>query len=493
MNSNKKTNKGIVTFALFIATFLSAVEGTIVSTAMPTIVGDLKGISIMNWVFSIYLLTTTLSTPVYGKLVDEIGRKPVFIAGLLIFLVGSMLSGLSASMPQLICWRAVQGIGAGAILPISNTIIADIYPPDKRAQIMGLNNSAWGIASVAAPLLGGLIVDHLNWKWIFFINVPIGLISILLIWFNLKENKHYAHGKLDVWGIVWLSLTIGGILYGVEILNQDHIDVTAAIIVFAAAIIGLLLFIRQEKRASDPIILLDLFKNRTFVIQNFAVSMMSIFLIAFDVYVPSWTQGLLGLPATIAGFATTPSSILWIFGSFVAGILLSKMTPRNILMLSMGLLVVSGSVFMFLPADTPFYAFLLIGIFMGTGFGITVTSSTIISQSIVDPKDVGMATSFNTLVRTLSQSISISAFGIVMNHSLMHGINAHPEAHLTVNMFNKMINPHTVDQLPDKLTPLMHSIYHNGLHNIFTIAVGCMALAFIFNLLKQKDYQIDNQ
>ena len=493
MNSNKKTNKGIVTFALFIATFLSAVEGTIVSTAMPTIVGDLKGISIMNWAFSIYLLTTTLSTPVYGKLVDEIGRKPVFIAGLLIFLVGSMLSGLSASMQQLICWRAVQGIGAGAILPISNTIIADIYPPDKRAQIMGLNNSAWGIASVAAPLLGGLIVDHLNWKWIFFINVPIGLISILLIWFNLKENKHYAHGKLDVWGIVWLSLTVGGILYGVEILNQDHIDVTAAIIVFAAAIIGLLLFIRQEKRASDPIILLDLFKNRTFVIQNFAVSMMSIFLIAFDVYVPSWTQGLLGLPATIAGFATTPSSILWIFGSFLAGILLSKMTPRNILMLSMGLLVVSGSVFMFLPADTPFYAFLLIGIFMGTGFGITVTSSTIISQSIVDPKDVGMATSFNTLVRTLSQSISISAFGIVMNHSLMHGINAHPEAHLTVNMFNKMINPHTVDQLPDKLIPLMHSIYHNGLHNIFTIAVGCMALAFIFNLLKQKDYQIDNQ
>src|SRR5699024_2769017 len=185
-------------------TFLSAVEGTIVSTAMPTIVGDLKGISIMNWVFSIYLLTTTLSTPVYGKLVDEIGRKPVFIAGLLIFLVGSMLSGLSASMPQLICWRAVQGIGAGAILPISNTIIADIYTPDKRAQIMGLNNSAWGIASVAAPLLGGLIVDHLNWKWIFFINVPIGLISILLIWFNLRENKHYAHGKLDVWGIVWL-------------------------------------------------------------------------------------------------------------------------------------------------------------------------------------------------------------------------------------------------------------------------------------------------
>ncbi|GBG95149.1 major facilitator superfamily transporter [Ligilactobacillus salitolerans] len=493
MKSQNKTNTGIVTFALFIATFMSAVEGTIVSTAMPTIVGDLQGISLMNWVFSIFLLTNTLATPVYGKLIDDLGRKPVFIAGLLIFLAGSMLSGLSTSMPELIVWRAVQGIGAGAILPISNTIIADIYPPDKRAQIMGLNNSAWGIASVAAPLLGGLIVDNFSWKWVFFINVPIGLISILLIFFFLREDQHFAHAKLDVWGIVWLSLTIGGLLYGMEVLNQPQINWLAALSIFAIALLGGLLFVRQERRAADPIILLDLFKNRTFVIQNFAAAMLSIFLIAFDVYVPSWTQGLLGLPATVAGFATTPSSVLWIFGSFIAGILLSKLPPRQILMIGMGLLTVAGSVFIFLPVNTPIFVFLAVGVFLGTGFGITVTSSTIVSQSIVAPENVGMATSFNTLVRTLSQSISISAFGIVMNRSLLAGIDAHPTAHITVDMFNKMINPHTVDDLPDKLIPLMHQIYHQGLHNIFTIAVGCMALAFVFNLVKQKNYRINNQ
>src|SRR5699024_9629530 len=158
----------------------------------------------------------------------------------------------STSMPQLIAWRAIQGIGAGAILPISNTIIADIYPPDKRAQIMGLNNSAWGIASVAAPLLGGLIVDNLSWKWVFFINVPIGLISIILITIFLREDQHYAHGKLDVWGIVWLSLTIGGILYGVEVLNQAHVNDILAVIIFAIAVLGLLLFIRQDKRSEAP-------------------------------------------------------------------------------------------------------------------------------------------------------------------------------------------------------------------------------------------------
>lgn len=305
----EKTNKGMVTLALFIATFLSAVEGTIVSTAMPTIVGDLEGISIMNWVFSIFLLTSTLTTPIYGKLADNIGRKPVFIAGLIIFLTGSVLSGFSASMPQLIIWRAIQGIGAGAILPISNTIIADIYPPEKRAQIMGINNSAWGIASVVAPLLGGLIVDNFTWRWVFFINLPFGLLSMILTLMFLKEDKRATEGHLDIWGIVWLSMTISGILYGVELLNKAHINWLMIVVVAIVAVVGLLLFIKREKRAADPIILLDLFKNKTFVIQNFAVGMMAIFLIAYEVYVPSWTQGILGLPATFAGFATTPSSI----------------------------------------------------------------------------------------------------------------------------------------------------------------------------------------
>jgi EmrB/QacA subfamily drug resistance transporter len=481
----EKTNKGMVTFALFIATFLSAIEGTIVSTAMPTIVGELQGISIMNWVFSIFLMMSTLTTPIYGKLADNIGRKPVFISGLIIFLAGSVLSGLSASMPQLIFWRAIQGIGAGAVLPISNTIIADIYPPEKRAQIMGINNSAWGIASVAAPLLGGLIVDNFSWRWVFFINLPFGVLSMILIVVFLKESARVGHSRLDIWGIVWLSVSISGLLYGVELINKTTINWIAVVVVFAVAIIGLILFIRQEKRAADPIILLDLFKNPTFAIQNFAVGMMSVFLIAFDVYIPSWTQGILGLPATLAGFATTPSSLFWIVGSFFAGKMLSRIRPQQILMISMGLLVVGGTVMTLLPANVSFYVFLFMGIFLGLGFGITVTGSTIISQSVVAPEHIGMATSFNTLIRSLSQSIFISIFGIVMNQSLLHGISQHPKAHLNVEMFNKMINPHTVDELPNKLVPVMHNIYHSGLQNIFIIAVVCMALAFIYNLKHQ--------
>ena len=270
-----------------------------------------------------------------------------------------------------------------------------------------------------------------------------------------------------------------------ELINKTTINWMATVVVFAVAMIGLILFIRQEKRAADPIILLDLFKNSTFAIQNFAVGMMSVFLIAFDVYIPSWTQGILGLPATLAGFATTPSSFFWIIGSFFAGKMLSRLKPQKILMISMGLLVVGGTVVALLPANVSFYVFLFIGIFLGLGFGITVTGSTIISQSVVAPEHIGMATSFNTLIRSLSQSIFISIFGIVMNQSLLHGISQHPEAHLNVDMFNKMINPHTVDELPNKLVPVMHNIYHSGLQNIFIIAVVCMALAFIYNLKHQ--------
>src|SRR5699024_9165780 len=364
-------------------------------------------------------------------------------------------------------------------------IIADIYPPEKRAQIMGINNSAWGIASVVAPLLGGLIVDNFTWRWVFFINLPFGLLSMILTLMFLKEDKRATEGHLDIWGIVWLSMTISGILYGVELLNKAHINWLMIVVVAIVAVVGLLLFIKREKRAADPIILLDLFKNKTFVIQNFAVGMMAIFLIAYEVYVPSWTQGILGLPATFAGFATTPSSIFWIVGSFIAGKMLSRLRPQKILMISMGLLVVSGTVLAFLPTNTPFVIFLLIGVFLGTGFGITVTGSTIISQSVVSLEHIGMATSFNTLIRSLAQSISISIFGIVMNQSLQNGIAQHPDKNLTVGMFNKMINPHTVDELPNKIVPVMHNMYHMGLRNIFIVAVVCMILAFVYNLKHQ--------
>lgn len=184
-----RTNVKLVTIAVFVATFMTAIEGTIITTAMPTIVSSLKGIEIMNWVFSIYLLTNAMLTPIYGKFADNIGRKPVFLFGTLLFIIGSAFCGMANTMLTLIIARALQGLGAGAMMPVALTIIADLYPVEKRAKVLGLNSTAWGIASVVGPLAGGLIVDTIGWHWIFFINVPIGLGLIALIWFYFHEEK----------------------------------------------------------------------------------------------------------------------------------------------------------------------------------------------------------------------------------------------------------------------------------------------------------------
>lgn len=483
----KKTNVPVVTIAIFVATFLSAVEGTIVSTAMPTIVGDLKGVSIMNWVFSIYLLTNALATPIYGKLADRIGRKPVFLFGLIVFVGGSMMSGLSNSMGQLIFWRAIQGIGAGTIMPVSFTIIADIYPFEKRAKVMGFNGSAWGIASVVAPLLGGFIVDQLSWHWVFFINIPIGLIAMIMIWGFLHEEKHVTHSKLDVLGILWLSVSLIGLMYGFQLLSMTSHSPWSVLLSFAIFIVSLLLFVRQEKRVEDPIIFLNLFKNRTFVIQNFAAAMVSAYLIAFNVYLPMWTQGLLGLRASMAGFAVTPSSIMWIVGSFIAGRMLAKSNPQKLLFFSLSILTVMGIAMVLLPQQTPFWVFLAFSTVFGIGFGTTITGSTVTSQSLVSHEIIGVATSFNTLARSLSQTITIAVFGIIMNHSMAAGISAHASQGVKLSMMNKMINPQTVTQLPQHLIPTLRQIYYTGLHNVFLVALGLVMLALIVNIFDQQD------
>ena len=484
----KGTNVVIVTIAIFVATFMSAIEGTIVSTAMPTIVGDLHGVNLMNWVISIFLLTNAIFTPIYGKLSDIFGRKKIFIFGIIIFLIGSILSGMAHSMTFLILWRALQGIGAGSIMPVSNTIIADIYPIEKRAKVMGLNGSAWGIASIIAPLLGGFIVDNLSWHWIFFINVPIGIITILLIQFFLKEEVSVHNKKIDYLGSFWLMVALLGLMYGFQLMGEASFSMIMLILSFVIFLVAGILFIMQERRAEDPIIFLDLFSDRTFVIQNIATMLVSGLLIGFEVYLPSWTQGILGLPASLAGFAVTPSSIMWIFGSFLAGKMMLKLKPKQILTVSLSILAVGSFMMAIVPKSTPFVAFFLIAAVLGTGFGITITSTLVISQQLVTDDRIGVATSFNTLAKTLGQTIMMSVFGIVMNSTMNAGIDKNPR--INMDMMNKVINPQTAKHLPVDLLPTLRNILYSALHNIY---VGCFILiviAIVINAFDHKNKQI---
>lgn len=485
--SKQRTNVGIVTGAVFVATFMSAIEGTIVSTAMPTIVGDLNGVALMNWVFSIFLLTNALATPIYGKLADTIGRKSIFLAGLFIFIVGSTLSGLSHSMETLIAWRALQGIGAGAIMPVSFTILADIYPVEQRARVMGLNGSAWGIAAVVAPLLGGFIVDQLSWHWIFFINIPIGILTMLLIWFFLTDNFERKPFTMDWGGSLWLTVGLLALMLTFQLLGNGQLSVAWVLSGLVVTVLAFALFLRQEKRASDPLIPLTLFKNRTFVVQNLVAALVSGFLMGFEAYLPTWTQGLLGLRASLAGFAITPSSLMWIVGSFVAGKLMIKSTPHQIINLSLSFILVGGLLMATVPMTMPFWSFFVIAAICGTGFGITITTTTVTVQSQVPLEDVGVATSFNTLSRTLGQTVMISVFGIIMNVVMAHGVTTHSK--VTLGMMNQLINPQTAQNLPRHLLPTLRGILYQGLHVIFIAAVLLIVVSFMVNFLDRKGTQ----
>ena len=482
MERNKKqTNVKIVTVAIFVATFMTAVEGTIVSTAMPTIIGSLEGIAIMNWVFSIYLLTNAIMTPIYGKLSDMIGRKPILITGLLIFVIGSSLCGLSQSMSQLIFFRAIQGIGAGAIMPVTSTIIADIYPLEKRAKIMGFNGAAWGVAGIFGPLLGGFIVDILSWHWIFYINVPIGIATIVLVTLFLHEDFSYERKAIDYLGSLTLTGTLLFSLYGIQVIGDKGTFEPLLLIWFVFAILSFIAFIYVEKRAIDPILPLSLFNNRTFVIQNTVAALVSGFLIGVDVYIPMWMQGLKGLKAAMGGFAITPMSFTWVLGSFIAGQLMLKQPVKTILTSSLVIISISALIITRLPLATPFYVFLLVTALIGLGMGLAITTTTVTIQNIVPKNQIGVATSVNTLFRILGQTIMISIYGIILNKRMAEQLIIQQATGVESKMMNELINPLTAINLDPNLLPILRNILYVGIHDVFFYGFITVVLALIIN------------
>ncbi|MCK8606679.1 MDR family MFS transporter [Apilactobacillus ozensis] len=487
MFNNSKRNIRLTTIALMIATFMTAVEGTIVSTAMPTIVSNLHGVSIMNWVFSVFLLTNAVSTPIYGKIADQFGRKKIFIFGLTIFLIASLFAGLSKSMVNLIFWRAFQGLGAGAIMPVSYTIIADIYPFEKRGKILGLNGAIWGISSIISPVLGGILVDHLSWHWIFFINIPIGILAIIAIYFFFNEKFEVKNYNFDYLGMLLLSLFLFAIIYVVKILSSKNFDGIELSIFINLAIITFIFFVRRENVFINPIIPTKLFQNRTFVIQNAVALLVSGFIMGLEVYVPDWTQGIMELGASMAGLVITPASLFWIIGSFISGYLIKKINVVYSTLIGLFLILIASFWIINLSINAHYAYFFVISAICGIGFGITITNSTLVSQKLVSKEDIGVATSFNTLCRIFGQTFIISILGIVMNTKLKIEILNTPKTSLA--MINRLINPKYAKDLPLKSLYNLKSVLFNSLNWVFLFLFSLIVFSILINLfnIKKKD------
>ena len=403
------------TLGVLLGIFLAAVDGTIVSTAMPTVVGSLGGLQYYSWAFAAYMLFAAVSMPLYGRLADIYGRKKLFYVGVAVFVAGSVLCGLARNMLQLVAFRSVQGVGAGAMFAIPYTILGVVYPPEKRGKAIGLGSSVWGISSVLGPLLGFAVVETLGWRWVFFLGVPIGVAAVALVATSLEESTGSADPDVDYLGAATLVLGVGALLVGLQLLEGAS---DAALPLLAVGSVGLVAFYFVERRASQPLVPLSLFRDRTFGSTNATAFLSSFALFAAITYVPLYVQSV-GSGAGSAAVAVFPISIGWSGTSFLSGQVVARVGERRLVRAGTGILVVSFAVAAAVWSTTTPLWLLVSNVFlMGVGMGMLTPPLLTAIQNHLGTERMGLATSSQQFFRNLGGTAGVAILGFVMNVTL---------------------------------------------------------------------------
>lgn len=464
------TQKLLVMVGVMLAMFLASLDQMIVVTALPRIVRDLNGLEHLSWVITAYMLSSTVVVPVYGKLSDIYGRKIFILSAILIFVLGSILSGISQDMFQLIVSRAIQGIGGGAIFANAFAIIGDLFPPAERGKWMGLTGGVFGLSSVIGPSLGGFLTDNFSWRWNFFINIPIGIVALIGIYFLLPKIVHEVKNKsIDYPGAIFLTIALLSFLLGLVGI-QSGSDFISQFLLFAASAVSTAIFILIEKESVSPIIPLELFKNPIFTVSSVLVFLTAFGMFGSILFIPLFAQIVLGVSATSSGAILTPMMLSVVLGSIVSGQTISRLgkyKPQTII----GILIIITGLYLLskMTASATQGELVLRMIITGLGLGLTMPVFTLAVQNAFEYSKLGVVTASSQLFRSLGAVVGVTLLGSLMNLKLKDKLPG---------FFDQIQNVQNVQNLNGQQMRIKEA-FASAITEIFFIEIFVLIFAFL--------------
>ncbi|KQN48234.1 MFS transporter [Rouxiella silvae] len=475
--------------ALLLVMLLAALDQTIVSTALPTIVGELGGLEKLSWVVTAYMLSSTIVVPLYGKFGDLFGRKRVLQIAIVLFLLGSALCGLAQNMTELILMRALQGLGGGGLMVISMAAVADVIPPADRGRYQGLFGGVFGLATVVGPLIGGFLVQHFSWRWIFYINLPLGLFALVVIGAVFQPHVAKIRREIDYLGAIYLAVALTCIILftseGGTVMAWDSGQLWC-ILAFGLVCLGG--FIYEERLAIEPIIPLALFRQRTFVLSCLIGFIIGMALLGSVTFLPLYLQVVKGSTPSQAGMQLLPLMGCLLTTSIISGRIISKVGKYRLFpiigtFLALVAMLLLG---MRLTNATPLHMLYAYIALLGAGLGLVMQVLVLAAQNSVEPQQVGVATSSTTLFRSIGSSVGVAVFGAVFTHSLQSGLMASiPEG----TQLPRAMSAASIHQLPEAIRTDYLEAFGGAIHQVYQIAACVMAVAFLLSLF-MKNYPL---
>lgn len=474
----------VVLFGLMAGVLLAALDQSIVGTALPRIVSELGGLDKLAWVVTAYLLTATAATPLWGKISDLYGRRPIFQAAIVIFLAGSALCGLSQNLPQLIAFRALQGIGGGGLMAIALSIIGDIIPPRERGRYQGYFGAVFGVSSVAGPLLGGWFTDGPGWRWIFYINLPVGIAALVITSLALKLPSSRREHRIDYLGAGLIVLAVSALLLYLDWAGKEYgwFAPGPLALLFSALILAVL-FVLAERRHEEPIIPLRLFRNPVFAIGNVFGFLAGIAMFGAIIFLPFYLQVVMGMSPTLSGLAMLPAVLGILTTSIISGRLITRTGRYKIFpIIGAAVLVLALLLMSRLRVDTPYWQLALYMLAFGAGLGCTMQTIVTAVQNAVEFRDLGAATSATTFFRQMGGTLGAAIFGAVLaNRLVVHLVEQLGPMALTVQESGaiNVNNIEAIQAIPEPMKTSVLTAFTAALNDVFLLGVPVVALALV--------------